>query len=103
MRLAALTLAVALGTAASAVSVNAAPIVPNLNSEAASNIVQVSGGCGWGLHRYHGYCVRDRVAYYAPRYYAPRYYAPRHYAYRHYTPYGYYGGGYRPQHYWHGY
>jgi hypothetical protein len=97
MRLAALGIAVALGTAA-AVSANATPMVPNLNDETVSNIVQVSGGCGWGFHRgYRGFCVRNRAAYYAPRYYAPRYYAPRYHV-------PYYGGGYyRPHRYWYGY
>jgi len=99
MRLAALTLAAGLATVAAAVSANATPVIPNLSDQAVSNIVQVSGGCGWGFHRTHrGFCVRER--YHRPyAYYRPySYYRPYH------RPYGYYGGGYyRPYRYWHGY
>jgi len=96
MRLEALTLAAGL-VAAVTVSANATPMVPNLKDQTASNIVQVSGGCGWAFHRNHrGFCVGNR--HYRPyAYYRPHY---RHY----YHPYAYYGGGfYRPHRYWYGY
>jgi len=58
MRLAALSLVAGLATAAAAVSANAAPVVPNLNDQGASNIIQVAQGCGGGFHRnYRGFCV----------------------------------------------
>jgi len=94
MRLAALTLAAGLATAAAAVSANATPVLPNLNDQTASNIIQVSGGCGRGFHRNHrGFC--------SPNHYRPyTYYRP----YVYYQPYAFYGGGYhRPHRYWYGY
>jgi hypothetical protein len=83
----------ALGTAASVTSANAAPIVPNPDTQG-SNIVLARAGCGWGWHRnYRGFCVRDRHSYYR-----------HHYRHGYYPRYGYYGGGYyRPHHYWYGY
>jgi hypothetical protein len=88
MRVTALALLGALGLAASVAGANAAPIVPALPAPADSNIVQVAGACGWGLHRNHrGSCVRNRA--YRPYAYAPRYYRPH----RYYRPYAYYGGG----------
>lgn len=95
MRLAALTLAAGLATAAAAVSANATPMLPNLNDQTASNIIQVAQGCGRAFHRnWKGFCVPN---------YRPYAYTYRPY-YRAYT-YPYYGGGYyyhRP-HYWYGY
>lgn len=95
MRLAALTFAAGLATAVASVSANATPVLPNLNDQSASNIIQVAQGCGRGLHRnYRGFCVRN----YRP--YAYRPYRPYYRAYA----YPYYGGGYysRPR-YWYGY
>jgi hypothetical protein len=101
MRLAALTLAAGLATAAAAVSANAAPVLPNLNDQTASNIVQVADGCGRGFHRnYRGFCRPNHYApysYYRPHYRSYSYYRP------HYRPYAYYGGGYYRPHYWYGY
>src|SRR5436853_5218936 len=77
MRIAAVTLAGALGLAASVVSANAAPAVPSPVDQ--HNIIQVAGGCGWGFHPNRwGRCAPNRYGYQAPR------------------PYwrGYYGGGY---------
>lgn len=88
MRAMALFAAAAFGVAAvSAASVNAAPIAPNLDAKATSNIVQVWGGCGWGFHpTYWGGCVPNR-AYYRPywRYRRYGYYHPywRHHYWRH--------------------
>jgi len=98
MRLAALSLVAGLATAAAAVSANAAPIVPNLNDQGTSNIIQVAQGCGGGFHRnYRGFCV--------PNYRPHAYYRPYYRAYPYYSGYPYYGGGYyhRPHHYWYGY
>jgi hypothetical protein len=68
MHVAALALVGALGFAASAVSVSAAPPVPNLDTPQASNIVQVAGGCGRGFHPNRwGRCVPNRYGYYGPR------------------------------------
>jgi hypothetical protein len=97
MRLAALTLAAGLATAA-AVSANATPVLPNLNDQAASNIIQVAGGCGRGWHpNWRGVCVPNR--YYRPYAYHRPYYRP------YYRPYAYYGGGYWPHRHrhWYGY
>ena len=68
MRLAALTLVGAVGLAISAVSTNAAPAVPNLGPQDSSNIVQVAGGCGPGLHptRWER-CVPNRYSNYRAR------------------------------------
>jgi len=88
MRVAALTLAAAIGLTAAAVSANAAPAIPHPTAPQASNIVLAAGGCGWGFHRnYRGFCVPNRRPYYRPYgYYRPQY---RPYTY-------YYGGGYGP-------
>ena len=105
MRLAALTLAAGLFTAVASVSANATPVLPNLNDQSASNIIQVAQGCGRAYHRNRrGYCVPN----YRPYVYRPyRAYAYRPYVYRPYYrayTYPYYGGGYyhRPR-YWYGY
>jgi uncharacterized Fe-S cluster-containing radical SAM superfamily enzyme len=92
MRLAALTLAAGLATAAAAVSANATPVLPNLNDQTASKIVQVADGCGRGFHRnWRGFC-------------RPNHYRPYSYYRPYYRPYAYYGGGYyRPHRYWYGY
>lgn len=98
MRLAALTLAAGLATAAAAVSANATPVLPNLNDQTASNIIQVSGGCGRWFHRnWRGFCTPNR--------HRPHvYYRPHYRPYVYYRPYAYYGGGYyRPHRYWYGY
>ena len=98
MRLAALTLALALGSAVS-VAANAAPVLPNPDVQGASNIIQVSGGCGRGWHRnWRGFCVRNHYRPYA-YYYRPYYRSWGYY------PYVYYGGGWRHHHhrYWYGY
>ena len=95
MHLAALTLAAGLATAAAAVSANATPMLPNLNDQTASNIVQVADGCGRGFHRnYRGFCRPNHYRGYS----SYRSYRP------YYRPYAYYGGGYyRPHHFWYGY
>jgi hypothetical protein len=103
MRLAALTLVAGLATAAAGVSANATPILPNLNDQSASNIIQVAQGCGRGFHRnWRGFCVRNYRPYaYRPYAYRP-YYRPYYRAYA----YPYYGGGYYRYHrprYWYGY
>jgi hypothetical protein len=64
-----------------AVSANAAPTVPNLDSRTPSSIVQVQG-CGWGYHlTYWGGCV-------------PNYYGYRHYGWGHRYYRGRYGRRY---------
>jgi hypothetical protein len=83
MRIAALTLAGALGLAASALTANAAPNLPPPTAPAA-NIVQIAGGCGPAFHPNRwGRCVPNH-GYYRP--------------YAYYRPHwrGYYGGGYGP-------
>ena len=55
MRMTAAILVGALGLAASAVSANAAPILAPANQHD-TNIVQVAGGCGPGLHPTGGRC-----------------------------------------------
>jgi hypothetical protein len=97
MRIAALTLAAGLATAAAAVSANATPVLPNLNDQTASNIVQVADGCGRGFHRnWRGFC--------RPNYRPYSYYRPHYRSYSYARPYAYYGGGYyRPHRYWYGY
>ena len=103
MRLAALTLVAALGTAVAAMSANAAPVAPNRHDEAVSNIVQVRGGCGWGFHRtHHGFCAPDRYSYVRPNCGWGFHFNHRGIC----VPNGpvYYGGGYyRPHRYWYGY
>ncbi len=59
MRLTILTLAAALGLAASALSAQAAPAVP-LRGDHASAIVKVWGGCGPGGHPVPGHWSRWR-------------------------------------------
>ena len=87
MRLAALALVSAFGLAASSVSAGAAPLVPMLEDQQASNIIQVAGGCGRGFHPSRsGYCVPNRYGYrYRPSY---------RYSYRPHDRNHYYGGGY---------
>src|SRR5207248_740329 len=65
MRIAAATLIGALGLAASVVSANAAPAAPApLDPQ---NIIQVAGGCGWGMHpnRWGG-CMPNRYGFARP-------------------------------------
>jgi len=58
MRIAALALLGSLGLAVSAVSASAAPAVPSLDTQQASNIVEVAGGCGrWAHPNRWGRCV----------------------------------------------
>ncbi|HEV8677772.1 MAG TPA: hypothetical protein VGQ90_00250 [Stellaceae bacterium] len=90
MRAAALALFSALGLAASVTAAGAAPAAPPPVPSQDTDIVQVSGGCGWGFHRHHGYCVRNRHH----RPYAYRPYYPHYGYYRPHRHYGYYGGGY---------
>jgi hypothetical protein len=67
MRLSALTLIGALGLAVSSVTASAAPIAPALDIQRGANIVQVAGGCGWGLHPNRwGRCVSNRYGYCPP-------------------------------------
>jgi hypothetical protein len=81
MRLSALTLIGALGLAVSSVTASAAPVAPALDNQRAANVVQVAGGCGWGLHPNRwGRCIPNGYGYARPR----RYYRG-----------GYYGGGWR--------
>ena len=93
MRFASLILIAGLAFATASISANATPLPPNIGEEAASNIVQVAGGCGRGFHRnYRGFCVRNYYRPYAysyarPYYYRPYYPAPRYYNY--YGPYRY--------------
>ena len=86
MRTATLMLVGAIGLAVSAASATAAPAIPA--APQTSNIIPVAGGCGWGFHRHHGYCVPHH------RRYRPYAYYPRRYGY--YPPYPYYGYGYEP-------
>jgi hypothetical protein len=76
MRLSALTLIGALGLAVSSVTASAAPIAPALDIHRGANIVQVAGGCSWGLHPNRwGRCVSNRYGYARPRpYYRGGYY-----------------------------
>ena len=87
MRLATLALASAFGLTVASVSAGAVPLVPMPDDQQASNIIQVAGGCGRGLHPNRwGYCVPNRYAYgYRPYY---------RYSYRPYYRNHYYGGGY---------
>lgn len=84
MRAIALALFSAFGLAA-VTAAGAAPIAPSSAPPQAANTIEVAGGCGWGFHRHHGYCVRN----YRYRPYAYSY--PR---YRSYRSHPYYGGGY---------
>src|SRR5881392_2963764 len=79
MRITAAILVGALGLAAAAVSANAAPVLPANQHD--TNIVQVAGGCGPGLHPTRwGRCVPNRYSNYRA--------SPRR---------GFYGGdGYQP-------
>jgi hypothetical protein len=99
MRVAALAFVGVLGMAASAVSANAAPAVPDLGlSAGSSNIVEISGGCGRWAHPSHwGGCVSNGYGYGHGYGYG--------YGYRRWNN-RYYGGGYdRPwrYHYRYGY
>jgi len=93
MRMATLALLGSIGLAVSAVSASAAPAVPAIDTQQASNIVQVAGGCGrWAHPNRWGRCVSNGYGYWSQS---------RH-------PYysgGYYGGGYPYRHYrsWYGY
>jgi hypothetical protein len=92
MRMATLALLGSLGLAVSAVSASAAPAVPAIDTQQASNIVQVAGGCGrWAHPNRWGRCVPNGYGYWRSRDY---YYGG-----------GYYGGGYPYRHYrsWYGY
>ena len=89
MRAIPLALLSAFGLAAAVTAAGATPLAPPPATPQASDIVQVSGGCGWGFHRHHGYCVRNR---YRP--YAYRPYYPHYGYYRPYPYYRYYGGSY---------
>jgi hypothetical protein len=98
MRIAALALLGSLGLAVSAVSANAAPAVPSLDTQQASNIVEVAGGCGrWAHPNRWGRCVPNGYG---------RWSQSRDYYYGGgYRGDGYYGGGYPHRHYrsWYGY
>jgi len=77
-RFASLILAAGLVTGTVAVSANSAPMLPNINQELLSDIIQVAAGCGQGFHRnYEGFCVPNQPYYggYARPYYPPA--APR--------------------------
>ena len=94
MRATALILCGLLGLAVTAVSADAAPIVPARARPQASNVLPVAAGCGWGFHRTrHGHCARYHHYHYRHR----RHWRHRYYGY-HYPPYPYYGG-YNP---WYG-
>jgi hypothetical protein len=87
---AALTLVAAVGLAIGAVSANAAPVVPNLDPQDASNIVQVAAGCGPGFHPVPGHWSRWRGGW-VPPHCVPNWrgaYGGGYYGR------GYYGGGY---------
>ena len=57
MRLAALSLISALTLAAAATPAIAAPAIAKADAPEASNVIQVSGGCGpYGHRDYYGYC-----------------------------------------------
>ena len=85
MHIAALSLIGAVCLAASTVAANAAPAVPSPISQPESNIVQVAGGCGPGLHPNRwGRCIPNRRGYYSARPYRG----------------GYYGGGGYPSRGW---
>jgi len=93
MRALVLALSSAFGLAVAVTAAGAAPNAPLAAPSHAANIIQASGGCGWGLHRRHGYCVpNDRRRPYANRRYQQNYGYHRPHRY-----YGYYGGGYEPR------
>ena len=84
MRVAGLTFVAAVAVAAIANPAGAAPFAPSPAPQA-SNIIEVSGGCGWAGHRNHrGHCMPNRYGYYRPHHY----WGPA-------WP-GYSGGGYEP-------
>ena len=57
MRFAALTLIGSLTLVAAALPANAAPAIAKADVATASNIIEVSGGCGpYGHRDYYGYC-----------------------------------------------
>jgi hypothetical protein len=79
MRMSALALSGIVALALSAAVATAAPAVPASALPQASNLVQVSGGCGWGSHRSRwGRCAPNHRAYYQ-RPYHRGYYGPRYY------------------------
>jgi hypothetical protein len=88
----ALALASAVGLAAAVTAAGAAPNAPLAAPSHAANIVEASGGCGWGLHRRHGYCVPNHRHRHRP--YVNRRYHRNYGYYRPHPSYGYYGGGY---------
>jgi hypothetical protein len=73
MRLAAVTLAAAIGLAGSALPASAVPIASLPTASPPSAIVAVAGGCGPAMHRTRrGHCAPNRYGYYRPyRYGAP--------------------------------
>ena len=90
MRLSALTLIGAFGLAATALSAQAAPVVPTPEAHQASGIVQVWGGCGPGGRPVPGHWSQWRGTW-VPPHCAPSYGG------------GYYGGGYGGGYYGGGY
>ena len=65
MRFAGLTFVAAFGLALSAVSANATPLAPGIDTQRGSNIVEVAGGCGPGFHpNQWGRCAPHRHGYY---------------------------------------
>jgi hypothetical protein len=90
MRVAAIAFVGVLGLAASAVSANAAPAVPDLGlSAGSSNIVEIAGGCGrWAHPGRWGGCVSNGYGYgygyrrWNNRYYGGGYDRPWRYHYR---------------------
>ena len=66
MRMATLALLGSIGLAVSAVSASAAPAVPAIDTQQASNIVQVAGGCGrWAHPNRWGHCVSNGYGYWS--------------------------------------
>jgi hypothetical protein len=89
MRLAALAVVSAFGLTVASASAGAVQIVPMLDDQQASNIIQIAGGCGRGFHPNRwGYCAPNRR-------YGYRYRPYYRYSYRPYYRDYYYGGGYR--------
>ncbi len=74
MRLAALTFVASFALAAAALPANAAPAVARVDAPIASNVIEVSGGCGPAGHRdYWNNCVANYYGWgYAHSY--PHYY-----------------------------
>jgi hypothetical protein len=92
MRLATLALASAFGLTVASASAGAAPLAPMLDDQQASNIIQVAGGCGRGLHPNRwGYCVPNRYGYDYRYSYRP-YYRDYHYGGGYYAHPGYHYG-----------